>query len=214
MLNRKKYIVLFLIACAILTACTDKKNTVSEISELIPNGWHILEKVEGDLNEDNINDIAVVIEGTSEVEEEAPNRELLIAFGNKDGTYILSTKAESAILRADEGGVWGDPFEGISIDRESILISFYGGSNWRWYGKYRFRYQDNDWYLIGATVGSFHTSTNEYTNEMDYNLLTGEYIEKKADENGVIKTTKGNRGKRDLLKLEDFIASDGEENIK
>ncbi|WP_099191579.1 hypothetical protein [Tepidibacter mesophilus] len=213
MFNRKKYIILFFILCTILAGCTNKNN-INDVSDLIPKGWNILEKVEGDLNEDNINDIAVVIEGTSEVEDGAPNRELLIAFGNKDGTYTISTKVESAILKADEGGVWGDPFEGISIDKGSILISFYGGSNWRWYGKYRFRYQDNDWYLIGATVGSFHTSTNEYTQEMDYNLLTGEYIEKKAGENGVIQTTKGNRGKRDLLKLGDFVASDGEENIK
>ena len=213
-MNIKKCMVLALIVCAMLAGCTDKSNDVSDISDLVPEGWNIVEKVEGDLNKDNIDDIAVVIEGTSEAEDEASNRELLIAFGNKDGTYTLSTKAEKAILRADEGGVWGDPFEGISIDNGSLLISFYGGSNWRWYGNYRFRYQDNDWYLIGATIGSFHTSTNEYTQEMDYNLLTGEYIEKKADENGVIKTTKGNRGKRDLLKLKDFISVDGEENIK
>ncbi|CAH2212073.1 hypothetical protein [Tepidibacter aestuarii] len=213
-MNRKKYIVLILIACAILTSYTTKRNDGSEISDLIPKGWHILEKVKGDLNEDNIDDIAVIIEGISEIEDEAPNRELLIAFGNKDGTYTLSIKAKSAILRADEGGVWGDPFEGISVDKGYILISFYGGSNWRWYGNYRFRYQDNDWYLIGATIGSFHTSTNEYTQEIDYNLLTGEFIEKKVDENGVMKTTKGSRGKKELLKLEDFIAADGEENIK
>lgn len=213
-MNIKKYTILFLIGCAILTGCTDKNNNVSEVSDLVPKGWNIVEKVEGDLNKDNIDDIAVVIEGTSEVEDEASNRELLIVFGNKDGTYTLSTKAEKTILKADEGGVWGDPFEGISIDNGSLLISFYGGSNWRWYGNYRFRYQDNDWYLIGATIGSFHTSTNEYTQEMDYNLLTGEYIEKKVDESGVMKTTKGNRGKKELLKLEDFIAVDGEENIK
>lgn len=173
-----------------------KNKTISseegkDISSFVPDGWHILErvkgkpeKIEGDLNKDGINDIAFVIEGISKTKEEAPPRVLLIAFGTKDHTYILSVKAEHAILRSDEGGVWPDPFTKISIDRGSIIIDFYGGSNYRWYGKYRFRYQDNDWYLIGATIGSYFTgtTTQENADEDDYNLLTGDIITRKTDE--------------------------------
>lgn len=202
---------------------TEKNKTVSgekkDISLFIPDGWHILErtkgdleKVEGDLNKDGINDVAFVIEGISKSKDEAPPRALLIAFGTKDPTYNLSIKSENAILRADEGGVWGDPFEGISIDRGSLVINFYGGSNFRWYGKYRFRYQDNDWYLIGATIGDYYTGTMtlENANEDDYNLLTGDFISRKTDEKEPTNThtTKGNRGKKELLKLKDFIADE------
>lgn len=197
-------------------------NKEEDLLSLIPKGWHILEKVEGepvkavgDLNKDGINDIAVVIEEDKKAENEAPRRALLIAFGNKDNTYTLSTIAENAILKADEGGIWGDPLEGISIDRGSVLIKFYGGSNWRWYRTYRFRFQNNDWYLIGATLGSYFTGTTTIDNadEEDYNLLTGDFIIKKADEKGNMKITKGNRGKRKLLKLKDFIANSDEKKF-
>lgn len=197
----------------------DKKK---DILAFVPDGWHILEPVkgdlkiaEGDLNKDEISDIAFVIEETSKSEETASRRALLIAFGNNDNTYSFLIRADNAILKADEGGVWGDPFEGISIDRGSLLINFYGGSNWRWYSRYRFRFQDNDWYLIGATLGSYFTGTTTIDNadEEDYNLLTGDLIEKKTDENGKTMETKSNRGKKVLIKLKDFIADSEEKQF-
>ncbi|MDH8676838.1 hypothetical protein QE109_01700 [Fusibacter bizertensis] len=47
----------------------------------------------------------------------------------------------------------------------------------------------------------------EDADEDDYNLLTGDFISKKTDENGNQITTKGNRGIKPLLNLEDFDAS-------
>lgn len=190
--------------------------TENNIDALIPEGWKIFEKVEGepaqvegDLNKDGISDVAVVIVATDENEAtQAPQRALLIALGNSDDTYTLSIIGEKAILRADEGGVWGDPFDSIEIDRGSIVINFYGGSNWRWYQHYRFRYQDDGWYLIGATLGSYFNAvtTEENADEDDYNLLTGDFISKKTDEKGNQTITKGNRGINPLLNLKDFIA--------
>lgn len=100
----------------------DAIKTGMDIYVFIPEGWKVLEKVkgkpeiaEGDLNKDGISDIAAVIMGVGKSEESSP-RALLIAFGNKDKTYTLSIIAEKAILRAEQGGVWGDPFESISIN--------------------------------------------------------------------------------------------------
>lgn len=64
----------------------------------------------------------------------------------------------------------------------------------------------NDWYLIEATKGSYFTGnmTMEQSSEEDYNLLTGDYTIRKTDEQGKTKTTKGNRGKKQLMKLKDF----------
>jgi len=187
----------------------EKKN---DIYSLIPSGWEVLNKeekqalVEGDLNKDGFNDVGAVIEEIKSQTDEAPQRALLIAFGNEDNNYSLSIIADHVILKADEGGVWGDPFDSISIDRGSIVVCHYGGSNWRWFNTYRFRYQDNDWYLIGATTGEYFTgsATEEEANVQDYNLLTGDYIIKETDESGKQKTTHGNRGKKELIKLRDF----------
>lgn len=192
---------------------TDK---FEDISSFIPDGWHILEKndgkfaiAEGDLNQDGIMDKAFVIEEKDKQTEEeyyAPPRSLLIAFKNEDNTYSLSIKADNAIMLRNQGGVFGDPFQDIKIERGTLLLEFYGGSNYRWYMYYRFRYQDDGWYLIGVTKGSYFTgtATMENADEDDYNLLTGDYIIKKY-EDGQIKTTKGNRGKRPLVNLKDFV---------
>ncbi|NQX61448.1 hypothetical protein [Paenibacillus qinlingensis] len=202
-----------------------KEEVAPKVSEaknpavLMPEGWHQLirqsgpVRVEGDLNKDGIQDVAMVVEKLKIGGDQAPERALLIAFGHKDGTYTRSIMADKAILKADEGGVWGDPLADIFIDRGSLVVSFYGGSNDRWYGNYRFRFQNEDWYLIGATVGSFYSGTMTETtgDEEDYNLLTGDYVKRIVDDPKAEKPTshtiKGNMGKKKLLKLQDFVAT-------
>ena len=193
----------------------DEKEGSQNIESLIPEGWQLIAKAEGDLNQDNLVDAAMVIE--QEVEnlplDEAAPRSLLIALQNDKGTYELSIQSDKAILKANEGGVWGDPFyEGLSVDRGSLLINFYGGSNWRWANTYRFRYQDDGWYLIGATLSNYWTVNGEGTTE-DYNLLTGESKIKRTDENGEETEELINRGRKDLLSLEEFDARSPEKNF-
>ncbi|MCX7709996.1 MAG: hypothetical protein N2484_09110 [Clostridia bacterium] len=197
-------------------AANKTNDNLQDLSSFIPKGWHILQKsdgelamAEGDLNKDGIIDKAFVIEesikgeGSSKYALDSP-RNLLIVFGNKNNTYTLSIKAEKAILLGGEGGGFGDPFDNIKVDRGSILLKFFGGSGERWYMDYRFRYQNNSWCLIGATEGSLVNIDGEMDNiEEDYNLLTGDYIFRKLVD-GKIKITKGNRGKRQLVNLQDF----------
>lgn len=187
--------------------------TVSGVDAIIPSGWRLFERTEGeavqaegDLNQDDIPDLAAVLEKITDGSEEAPPRALLIAFGSEDGSYTLSILAEQVIMKSDEGGVWGDPLESIAIDRGSVVVSHYGGSNWRWYNKHRFRYQDQDWVLIGQTLGHYFTGsqTQDDGNEEDYNLLTGEYVIRTTDEHGVQSIQQGNRGRSPLIKLKDF----------
>jgi hypothetical protein len=192
------------------TEFEEKPKDNNDLNSLIPLGWGILIKdepviAEGDLNRDGIKDVAIIIEELKSETEWAPQRALLIAFGTKNDndTYTLSIIADNIILPSDAGGVWGDPFESLSIDRGSVVISDYGGSNWRWYNTYRFRFQDDDWYLIGATMGEFYTG-NLTGNEEDYNLLTGDYIFKEMTEGEMKITERGNRGKKQLIKLSEF----------
>lgn len=187
-----------------------------DFSELIPNGWILSRKsngeihvAEGDLNNDGINDKAAIIEKET-TGDGCPSRALILAFGNKDNKYTLSTISEKALLKADES-IEGDPLEGITINRGSILLNYYGEINSLWYQYYRFHFQDEDWYLIGATFGA-ECYTGE-VEESDYNLLTGDYIEKKVDEEGNMVTTEGNRGKKELLKLNDFEIGLGKRQI-
>lgn len=190
-------------------------NELNDFHSLIPSGWKMFEKdqgepirAEGDLNNDGVVDIAAIIEQDKDMNESegAQPRALIIAFGTAFNSYSLSIIADKVILKADEGGVWGDPFDSLSIDKGSVIVSEYGGSNWRWYNKYKFRFQDHEWYLIGATKGNYFTGnvTKEKAEEKDYNFLTGDYIFKTTDENGKAQLEKGNRGQKELVKLKDF----------
>ncbi|WP_425446159.1 hypothetical protein [Dethiothermospora halolimnae] len=186
----------------------NKSEENKDISGFIPKGWHLLDtsgdsKVEGDLNGDEITDIAFVIEGDKEEELGAP-RTLMIITGNPDGTYTLAAKGEKVILRKYGGGIMGDPFMGLSINRGSLLVGHYGGSAWRWGKSYRFRYEGDGWYLIGATEDWFHAVSNRGKKYEDINLLTGDYKMIETDDNGVEKHTEGNRGKKKLVNLVDF----------
>lgn len=175
------------------------------LESFIPPEWKVLDYIEGDLNQDKLLDVAVVIEKDNDDDSLYP-RVLLILLQNKDKSYKLSVKAGKAILRANEGGIWGDPYVPLSIDKGSLLISFYGGSNWRWSNEYRFKFQEDKWLLIGAKIEMFHTGSGEGTHE-DYNLLTGEMIKTETDANGNKKTEEISRGKKPLVKLTDFIAN-------
>jgi len=169
----------------------------------LPQGWNVLNAVEGDLSKDSRKDVAAVLEGPASAEASAP-RKLIILFKKTDGSYVLSAETQKAILKSDEGGVWGDPFSGISINRGSVLVNHYGGSNWRWSNCYRFRFQDGAWYLIGATEKSFNTNTKTDYVRDDYNLLTGNHIHDASDQRGVIQSTTSNRGINPLVKLLNF----------
>ncbi|NGZ77676.1 hypothetical protein [Saccharibacillus alkalitolerans] len=179
---------------------------------LIPAGWHALKqpnggiaRAEGDLNKDGIPDLALVIQQDGE-EGEAMPRRLLLAFGEKGGGYRLSAIADHVVLSADEGGVWGDPFHGVTVEQGAVVIRHEGGSNDRWYNTYRFRYQGGDWKLIGATVGSYFTGaqTAESADEDDCNLATGDYVSRRTDEQGRVRVKKGNRGKHPLTTIGEF----------
>ena len=182
--------------------------TANSPEEFIPEGYQLCELygekilVKGDLNQDGVNDLALVIEGTAKDGSSAP-RILIIAFSKEDGTYERSVIARDAILRSDEGGIWGDPFEGISIQKGTIHMSFYGGSAWKWANRYQFRYQENDWYLIGATETVFNVEHNVDT-EKDYNLSTGAYIITNYAEDGAKTVTNGTYNKRNRYRLEAF----------
>ena len=161
----------------------------------IPQGWRIINKAEGDLNGDNLSDIALVAEDQNNAtkndldycdnneercscfDKNCP-RDLLILFKQEDGSYDLSEKSDKAILLSKEGGVFGDPLDNISIDNGILTINFYGGSSWRWSKVYKFRYQDDGWYLIGKTEHRFHTGClYQVFENNDYNYSTG-YVQK------------------------------------
>lgn len=154
------------------------KKTGANAEAFLPQGWHVRTKTTGDLNKDGLADLAVLIEADSlvkslkEWENDQQPRILFAAFRQPDGQYSLAVQSNESILLANEGGVFGDPFDALEINRGSIVVRFYGGSSDRWSYVYRWRYQNKDWFLIGATYTESSTHHGNFKVH-DFNLLTG-----------------------------------------
>ena len=191
--------------------------TGKSIMTFVPTGYDTLTTTRGDLNKDNLEDIAVVMKSVKEdaknpdYENEPPRRLLLVLFKTPDG-YVTAAKNDSAILCYTCGGMMGDPFDYVSISRNVLEIHHYGGSAWRWALNHKFRYQQNDFYLIGETNYSYWNvkmcnKAGDFagTDLKDVNYLTGQYEEKKINEEcKVLVNKKGKRPVQPLKKLSDF----------
>lgn len=178
----------------------------TSIEAFVPVGWRLIKQASGDLNEDGLDDIAGIIEHgepyNRRAMEEAPQRILFIALREGAG-YHLSIQKENFILEADKGGVWGDPLHSISVNHGSLLVKFYGGSNYRWTYDYRFRYEDDGWYLIGYTAKHWYTGNGSGKQE-DYNLLTGVEIVSTIERLVVVNEETIYHGRKDLANLKDI----------
>ncbi|WOO37317.1 hypothetical protein R2R35_02150 [Anaerocolumna sp. AGMB13020] len=179
----------------------------NNLDDFIPKDWKLISKVKGDLNKDKLKDIAAVIEytgnETDDEEDRGKPRVLFIILQKKDGSYKLAVQSANLIMREGEGGVFGDPFDGMVYNKGTIVVSFYGGSAWRWGYTYRFRYQNKDWYLIGKTELSENVNTGE-SKIIDTNCNTGNQIITSVDTKGKKKVVTHNIGKKQLKKLTDF----------
>ncbi|MFL5764018.1 MAG: hypothetical protein ACJ77K_08765 [Bacteroidia bacterium] len=163
-------------------------STGRDASEFIPPGWFVEHSASGDLNNDKTEDLVLVIQSKDSItelryncetkkwddEERGFPRILIVLFEGLDGKYHLAFQNNDFILRSDEGGMMGDPFEGqeMKIRNNVLTFGFSGGTSERWVVEYKFRYQKSNWFLIGASSGGFHAVLGT-AEENSYNFLTG-----------------------------------------
>lgn len=164
----------------------DEKPQVPKIVEatgtvegFAPKGWRVEKKIEADLNGDGRNDAVVVIatgeQGFNEKTSSSTfiTRFLLLALRGDDGKLHRSVVSDDAVLDGDEGGVLGDPFQDVTVERGAVVIVHYGGSRDRWGYTHRYRFQNGQWMLIGLTDESTDSLSPEHSDTKDVNLSTG-----------------------------------------
>ncbi|MFD2561477.1 hypothetical protein [Aquimarina rubra] len=157
------------------------KSQENEKNETIktPKSFRILGETEGDLDKDEIPE-KVIVYDTEKNTDFGTERQIYIYKKNND-RWELWKKSVGAILPSEHGGMMGDPFEGISIERNCIVISHFGGSRQKWNYTHRFRYQNGAFELIGATVN--FGSPCDYFFIFDYNLSNGKiHYEKETED--------------------------------
>jgi hypothetical protein len=130
---------------------------------LIPDGYVLLEKYEGDINKDGISDLVLVVKSQQENDDEplgedAPGRILRLLVKDSYAFYSIAAESNTAILAKNEGGASSDdPFQQIVIEPGQFTISQMGGATERWSYDHTFTYdkQSKAWFLSKIVTGSF-----------------------------------------------------------
>lgn len=162
-----------------------KKNGTT-LLDIIPNDWKILHSTTGDLNQDGISDLVFAIQDTDinnfEINDgfgvdtiDLNPRLLGIYFGTKTGDFTQNFVSENFIILRDSPTM-DEPFEGFSISEKGVLdINFrfwYSAGSWSMSNhKYKFRFQDNEFVLIGYDSNTAHRASGE-TTDYSINFLT------------------------------------------
>ncbi|MFM7022584.1 MAG: hypothetical protein ACKOXB_06360 [Flavobacteriales bacterium] len=133
---------------------------------------HSIASAYGNLDKDTAKEKVEVVDIDS-VEERGFIRELRI-FKKDNNEWKLWYSSGNAIMASGEGGVRGDPFQGIEIKKGILLIYHEGGSSWMWSHTHKYRFQNSDFYLIG--VSNSFGKNGEHWETLDYNLLTGNAV--------------------------------------
>jgi hypothetical protein len=136
---------------------------------LIPDGYDLLAKEEGDINNDGTSDMVMVVKSQQEKVDEmpaddVPGRILILLTKDAKGMYSRAGENTSAILAKNEGGAASDdPFEGITISPGKFSITHMGGAAERWSEEDVFTYDKaaNAWFLTEKNTGTFSTMNPE-----------------------------------------------------
>lgn len=140
----------------------------------IPKGHTLLSQVSGDLNKDGVDEKIVVL-NNGIISDFGEERTILI-FKADNGAWKMWKRTTGAILPSENGGMMGDPFQSIGVENGALVINHFGGSRLKWEYTHRFRFQNNNWELIGAASVAYTPCEEEQT--FDYNLSSGNVIYK------------------------------------
>ena len=144
----------------------------------VPPGYKVLDEKVGDLNKDSVAEKVIVFD-TNDSTETGTVREIYIY--KKDGAkWKVLASSRNAIGKSEEGGMMGEPFEGIEIANGILLIYHSGGSSWKWSITDKYRFQNGKFELIGYK--NFYGKPCEYFLSLDFNVQTGKIIYKKEYE--------------------------------
>jgi hypothetical protein len=139
--------------------------TAKSLAEFVPPKWFLKDIAAGDLNGDQLADLAFVIEYKDTVQERRPDgnvnmgspRILGVVFKNaKTGKYDLLLQNNTFVVRYGEGGMDPEPYGYVSISKGilEIVVAFLRGSM-----NYKYRMQNGDLFLIGGSSGGVSGGT-------------------------------------------------------
>ena len=145
----------------------------------IPVNYAIEDSIKGDLDNDAIRELVVAYNVMQENEIDGVPRELVI-YKLENNQWVVWKTSDQALYGSKDGGMMGDPYGEMDIKNGILHISQNGGSSWKWGFTDKYRFQNDEFYLIGYT--SLAGKLCAYWTDIDFNLTTGKMIVNKEFE--------------------------------
>jgi len=158
-----RYFYLFLLAASAATVFTQDAgiDLPDKVKPFVPNGKTALAVESADLNGDGTKDFILVVENANASAGEGEDkRTLLILTADTTGKLTQVKSNDKVVYCRSCGGVFGDPFAGLRLKKNSFTVDNYGGSNWRWGDSYTFNYSriDKTWQLVRVEKETFNAT--------------------------------------------------------
>lgn len=154
-----------------------KPPLVDAVEALVPAGYVVTEKIQGDLNQDGQADAVLLVKATDKSKLvpvagqgvlDRNRRGLVIAF-KRHGQYQLALlNVDCFSSENEDGGVYFAPDLSMDIVKGRLLLHYAHGRYGYW--RYTFQYRDADFVLIGYDASSNRGPTVLET--LSVNLLT------------------------------------------
>ncbi len=129
--------------------------------DLVPSGFVVVEKVRGDLNRDDLDDVILVIKATARTGhvfdesrgwQDRNRRGLIIALREGDRFRKVLESRSCFSSENEDGGIYFPPDLSVMIKGGSLLIHYGHGRYGYW--TYKFQFRDNDFEMIGYDEAS------------------------------------------------------------
>jgi hypothetical protein len=129
----------------------DLKTHPAEIDKMLADNYELVDSARGLLDDDIHTDLIYVLHKKTNKEgfEDEDPRPLMVFTGQADKTWKLAARADSIVMCPGCGGVFGDPYNGLSLGKQKFMVRHYAGSNWRWAYDATFAYSavDKTWLM-------------------------------------------------------------------
>ena len=141
-----------------------------QISDFVPNGYSLFEEYKGDLNNDGLEDIVLIVKDTKkenivnqfDVEVDRNRRGIIVLF-NKENNYELVVENLKCFSSENEDwGVYFPPELWIDIENNNLKIYYSHGRYGYW--EYILRYDKSAFTLIGYESGENPGPVTRYNN--------------------------------------------------
>ena len=162
------FVAVFAFLCVSALAQEDDLKVPAEVKPFIEKGYVANPLEAADLNGDGTKDYVLVVNKPRD--EKAQNddigdepRQTLILVRDGAGQLSIAARNDRVAFCRSCGGVFGDPFAGITVKPGRFTVMNYGGSNDRWSDEYTFAYskRDRTWQLIRVEESTFRATRPE-----------------------------------------------------